>query len=154
VTVARPAFARRLSVPLLALLLLLVSACTKEQSCKQTLNQLVCTESSRWPTWLIDNLVTVAIVVVAVIFTVLGQVSDSRAKRTANTKLGLTEKPESISVPNLKVGDRIQDSSGWVRVVRTVGWMSADELQVTWSDGGSQRFNSTTTVIRLPPLPG
>ena len=153
-TEATRAFTRRLRVPLLALLLLLVSACTKEQSCKQTLNQLICTESSRWPTWLIDKPYLVFIVVLAVTIQVFQYVSENKAKKLANTKLGLTETPESISVQNLKVGDRIQDSSGWVRVVRTVGWMSADELQVTWSDGGSQRFASNTTVIRLPPLPG
>lgn len=153
-TEATRAFTRRLRVPLLALLLLLVSACTKEQSCKQTLNQLICTESSRWPTWLIDKPYLVFIVVLAVTIQVFQYVSENKAKKLANTKLGLTETPESISVQNLKVGDRIQDSSGWVRVVRTVGWMSADELQVTWSDGGSQRFNSTATVIRLPPIQG
>ena len=153
-TEATRAVTRRLRVPLLALLLLLVSACTKEQSCKQTLNQLICTESSRWPTWLIDKPYLVFIVVLAVTIQVFQYVSENKAKKLANTKLGLTETPESISVQNLKVGDRIQDSSGWVRVVRTVGWMSADELQVTWSDGGSQRFNSTATVIRLPPIQG
>lgn len=153
-TVATPAFMRRLSVPLLALLLLFVSACTKEQSCKQTLNQLVCTESSRWPSWLIDNLVLVGLGVLGVSYQIFEYVSENKAKKLANAKHGLTAEPESISVPNLKVGDRIQDVSGFVRVVRTVGWMSADELQVTWSDGGSQRFASNTTVIRLPPLPG
>jgi hypothetical protein len=155
VTVATRAFTRRLSVPLLGLLLLLVSACTKEQSCKQTLNQLVCTESSQWPTWLTDQWPkSLPVLLIVAIFWMFDLLTDGKAEEPANTKLGLTAEPESILVPNIKVGDRIQDASGWVRVVRTVGWMSADELQVTWSDGGSQRFNSTATVIRLPPLQG
>ncbi len=148
-TEATRAFTRRLSVPLLALQFLLLSACTKEQSCEQTLNQLVCTESSRWPTWLIDNWYkTLAVLVFLAFGWITNRGSAKGAKEPVNTR------PESISVPNLKVGDRVQDSSGGVLVVRSVGWMSADELEVTWSDGGSQRFTSNTTIMRLPPIEG
>jgi hypothetical protein len=143
VTAVTPAFTRRLRVPLLALLFLLVSACTKEQSCKQTLNQLVCTESSRWPSWLTDLWPKLwPLLVIAMLFGLAGLIFDSKAK------------PQSILISNLSVGDRVQGPNGGVVVVRSVGWMSADELEVTWSDGGSQRFARTATVIRLPPLKG
>ena len=151
------------SIGLAALSVGILSACSAEQTCSQTLSEVTCTQTNQWPEWMSDNpiLWLGPLIFLTVVFGgwLIEQVGKSNEAAQTNPAALASSAlaappalPTKVSASQLRIGDRVVGANGSVRVVRGTIWISADEVEITWDDETRQRLASTRVGIRLPPI--
>ena len=141
----------------------MLSACSAEKTCSQTLYEATCTQTNQWPDWMSDNpiLWLGPLIFLTVVFGgwLIEQVGKSNEAAQTNPAALASSAlaappalPTKVSASQLRIGDRVVGANGSVRVVRGIIWISADEVEITWDDASRQRLASTFVGIRLPPI--
>jgi hypothetical protein len=143
------------SIALVGISVGMLSACSAEQTCSQTLSEVTCTQTNQWPEWMSDNpiLWVGPLIFLTVVFGgwLIEQVGNSPAA-SSSALAAPPALPTKVPASQLRIGDRTVGANGSVRVVRGIIWISADEVEITWDDESRQRLASTFVGVRLPPI--